>query len=87
MMATTTPMATTLAHLAPFECSELGVPRATKTIDLGRDRTTVDMYTQNFMPVHANKGLARSICSMSMSLTFLGFNRMLTWWNDAVSND
>jgi hypothetical protein len=42
-MATTTPIATTLAYFVPFEPSELGVPSATNTIDLGRDKMTVVM--------------------------------------------
>jgi type III secretory pathway component EscU len=61
VIATTTRIATTLAYLPPFELSELGVPRATKTMDLGRDKTTVVMYSQNFIPVQENRGLARSM--------------------------
>jgi hypothetical protein len=43
VIATTTPIATTLAYFVPFEPSELGVPSATNTIDLGRDKMTVVM--------------------------------------------
>jgi hypothetical protein len=43
VIITTIPIATTFPHLAPFEFFELGDPRATKTIDLGRDKMTVAM--------------------------------------------
>jgi hypothetical protein len=66
VIATTTRIATTLAYLPPFELSELGVPRATKTMDLGRDKTTVVMYSQNFIPVQENRGLARSMSTVSV---------------------
>jgi type III secretory pathway component EscU len=66
VIATTTRIATTLAYLPPFELSELGVPRAIKTMDLGRDKMTVIMYSQNFIPVQENRGLARSMSTGSV---------------------
>lgn len=36
-------MAMTFPIFPPFEFSELGAPKATKTMDFGSDRTTVDM--------------------------------------------
>jgi hypothetical protein len=54
VMATTTRIATTLAYLPPFELSEL-------IMALGRDKMTVAMYSQNFIPVQENRGLARSM--------------------------
>lgn len=39
----TTPIAIILPTFTPLECSELGVPRATKTMTFGRDRITVAM--------------------------------------------
>jgi hypothetical protein len=66
-MATTTTIATTLPYFVAFVPSELGVPSATKTTDLGRDKNTVVMYSQNFIPVQANRGLARSVsCNVSI---------------------
>ena len=41
VIAINNPTAITLATLTPFECSELGAPRATKIMDLGRDKMTV----------------------------------------------
>lgn len=54
----------TLPTLAPLEFSELGAPRATNTMDLGSDRMTVDMYSQNAIPVHAKRGFAKSALSV-----------------------
>jgi hypothetical protein len=86
VMATTTRIATTLANFPPFELSELGVPRAMKTMDLGRDRMTVIMYSQNFIPVQENRGLARSMSTgLVFSHTAVDINK-LTWWDDTVSN-
>jgi hypothetical protein len=79
-------MATTFAHFAPFEFFETGAPRATKTIDLGRDKMTVIMYSQNFIPVQENSGLAKSIHKALVSFTAIETNQ-LTWRNNAVSND
>jgi hypothetical protein len=67
-MTTTTPIATTLAHLAPVEFFAVGVPSATKTMDLGRDRMTVVMYSQNFIPVQENSGFAKSIDQLVWSM-------------------
>lgn len=43
VITTTTAMAIILPIFAPFEFSELGAPKATKTIDLGSDKITVVM--------------------------------------------
>jgi hypothetical protein len=66
VIATRTAIAATFPSLLPLEFSEFGDPRAMKIIDLGRDRITVTMYSQNFMPVHANRGLARSMLGVSI---------------------
>jgi hypothetical protein len=66
VMITTTPMAITLPYLAALEFFELGDPRATKTMDLGRERKTVTMYSQNFIPVQENNGLAKSVYQVSL---------------------
>jgi len=67
-MAITTPTATTFPYLVALEFSDPGDPRATNTIDLGRDKITVAMYSQNFIPVQANRGLARSMHTTSVAL-------------------
>ena len=43
VIITTTPIATTLPHLAAFEFFEVDDPRITKMIVLGKDRMTVPM--------------------------------------------
>jgi hypothetical protein len=77
----------TFPTLAPLEFSELGAPRATKTMDLGRDRMTVDMYSQNDIPVQAKRGLAKSVNMVSVSSYSPRHMENLTRRDNAVSND
>jgi hypothetical protein len=57
---TITTIAATFPHVAAFLPFAFGDPRATKMMDLGKESMTVVMYTQNFIPVQENKGLAKS---------------------------
>lgn len=86
VMMTTTPMATTLPHFAALEFSFPGEPRTTKTRVLGSERMTVIMYSQNVMPVHENRGFARSKNLRLMRWKKRGESR-LTGWNNTVADN